>query len=139
MIADRDGVYDAAPPHGRLLLGMQGMGSEVERHTVRGRLRAGVPQQAPRGALALALPAGLVRQDDGGGVHAPDRAGPHAMTLVVQTFLERRSASQGVRLLRDQGLRLPRRHRHCDTVWRRPTVAAVSALLRHPAYAGPWA
>ena len=30
LIADRDGVYDAATPNGRLLLGMKGIVSEVE-------------------------------------------------------------------------------------------------------------
>src|SRR6266568_3715059 len=61
LIADRDGVYDAATPNGRLLLGMKGIVSEVELHTLRGRLIAGVQQKAQRGALALALPAGLPR------------------------------------------------------------------------------
>jgi len=138
-IADRDGVYDAATPNGRLLLGMQGIVSEIELHTLRGRLLAGVQQQAPRGDLALALPAGLLRHDDGVVVKDPDRAVQHAMGLVFQPLLERRSASQVVRLCRDQGLRLPRRHRNCATVWRTPTVAAVSAILRHPAYAGTFA
>jgi DNA invertase Pin-like site-specific DNA recombinase len=136
LIADRDGVYDAATPNGRLLLGMKGIVSEVELHTLRGRLIAGVQQKAQRGDLALALPAGLLRQDDGVAVQDPDRAVQHAITLVFQTFLERRSASQVVRLLREQGLRLPRRHRNCATVWRTPTVAAVIAILRNPAYAG---
>ena len=139
LIADRDGVYDAATPNGRLLLGMKGIVSEVELHTLRGRLIAGVQQKAQRGDLALALPAGLLRQDDGGGVKDPDRAVQHAITLVFQTFLERRSASQVVRLLREQGLRLPRRHRNRETVWRIPTVAAVIAILRNPAYAGTFA
>jgi DNA invertase Pin-like site-specific DNA recombinase len=139
LIADRDGVYDAAPPNGRLLLGMKGMVSEVALHTLRGRLIAGVQQKAQRGDLALALPAGLVRQDDGGVVQDPDRAGPHAITLVFQRFLERRAASQVVRLLRDQGLRLPRRPRNRETVWRLPPVAAVSAIWRNPAYAGTFA
>ena len=139
LIADRDGVYDAATPNGRLLLGMKGIVSEVELHTLRGRLIAGVQQKAQRGDLALALPAGLLRQDDGGVVKDPDRAVQHAITLVFQTFLERRSASQVVRLLRDQGLRLPRRHRNRETVWRSPTVAAVIAILRNPAYAGTFA
>jgi hypothetical protein len=106
---------------------------------LRGRLIAGVQQKAQRGDLALALPAGLLRQDDGVVVKDPDRAVQHAIGLVFQTFLERRSASQVVRLFRDQGLRLPRRHRNCETVWRTPTVAAVIALLRHPAYAGTFA
>jgi DNA invertase Pin-like site-specific DNA recombinase len=139
LIADRDGVYDAATPNGRLLLGMKGIVSEVELHTLRGRLIAGVQQKAQRGDLALALPAGLLRQDDGVVVKDPDRAVQHAITLVFQTFLERRSASQVVRLLREQGLRLPRRHRNRETVWRIPTVAAVIAILRNPAYAGTFA
>lgn len=136
LIADRDGVYDAATPKGRLLLGMKGIVSEIELHTLRGRLIAGVQQKAQRGDLALALPAGLLRHDDGGVVKDPDRAVQHAIALVFQTFLERRSASQVVRLFRDQGLRLPRRHRNCETVWRTPTVAAVITILRNPAYAG---
>jgi DNA invertase Pin-like site-specific DNA recombinase len=136
LIADRDGVYDAATPHGRLLLGMKGIVSEVELHTLRGRLIAGVQQKAQRGDLALALPAGLLRQEDGGVVKDPDRAVQHAITLVFHTFLTRKAASQVVRLLRDQGLRLPRRQRNCETVWRTPTVAAVIAILRNPAYAG---
>jgi len=139
LIADRDGVYDAATPNGRLLLGMKGIVSEVELHTLRGRLIAGVQQKAQRGDLALALPAGLLRHDDGGVVKDPDRAVQQAITLVFQTFLERKSANQVVRLLRDQGLRLPRRHRNRDTVWRPPTVAAVLAILRNPAYAGTFA
>ncbi len=136
LIADRDGVYDASTPNGRLLLGMKGIVSEVELHTLRGRLIAGVQQKAQRGALALALPAGLLRQADGGVVKDPDRAVQHAIMLVFHTFLARKAASQVVRLLRDQGLRLPRRQRNCETVWRTPTVAAVIAILRNPAYAG---
>jgi hypothetical protein len=115
---------------------MKGIVREVELHTLRGRLIAGVQQKAQRGDLALALPAGLLRQEDGGVVTDPDRAVQHAITLVFDTFLARKAASQVVRLLRDQGLRWPRRHRHCETVWRTPTVAAVMAILRNPAYAG---
>ena len=118
---------------------MKGIVSEIELHTLRGRLIAGVQQKAQRGDLALALPAGLLRQNDGVVVKDPDRAVQHVITLVFQTFLERRSASQVVRLFRDQGLRLPRRHRNCATVWRTPTVAAVIAILRNPAYAGTFA
>lgn len=139
LIADRDGVYDAATPKGRLLVGMKGIVSEIELHTLRGRLIAGVQQKAQRGDLALILPAGLLRQSDGVVVQDPDRAVQHAIPVVFQTFLERRSASQVVRVCRDHGLRRPRRHRNCDTVWRTPTVAAVIAIWRNPAYAGPCA
>ena len=135
-IADRDGVYDASPPKGRFVLGRKGIVSEVELHTLRGRLSAGVQQKAQRGDLALALPAGLLRPAAGGVVTDPDRAVQHALTLVCDTLLARKAARQVVRLLRDQGLRLPRRHRTWATVWRPPTVAAVIAILRHPASAG---
>jgi DNA invertase Pin-like site-specific DNA recombinase len=136
LIADRDGVYDPSTPNGRLLLGMKGLLSEVELHTLRGRLLAGVQQKAGRGDLALALPVGLLRQEDGRVVKDPDVAVQHTLALVFQMFLVRQSVSQVVRLLREQGLRLPRRHRNCETVWRTPTVAAVIAILRNPAYTG---
>lgn len=136
LIADRDGVYDPSTPNGRLLLGMKGILSEVELHTLRGRLLAGVQQKAQRGDLALALPAGLLRLEDGQVVKDPDLAVQHAMTLVFQTFRVRKSASQVVRVFHDQGLRLPRRYRNCETLWRTPTVAAVVTILRNPAYAG---
>jgi hypothetical protein len=70
---------------------MKGIVSEVELHTLRGRLIAGVQQKAQRGDLALALPAGLLRQADGGVVTDPDRAVQHAITLVFDTFLARKS------------------------------------------------
>ena len=54
LMADRDGVDDAATPKGRLLVGMKGIVSERERHTLRGRLMAGVQQKAQRGDWALA-------------------------------------------------------------------------------------
>ena len=60
-IADRDGVYDPGSANGRLLLGLKGTISEVELHTLRGRLTAGLLSKAERGDLALALPAGLAR------------------------------------------------------------------------------
>src|SRR6266700_6506767 len=84
LIADRDGVYDAATPNGRLLLGMKGIVRESELHTLRGRLIAGVQQKARRGDLALALPAGVLRQNDGAVVQDPDRAVQQALTLVFQ-------------------------------------------------------
>ena len=59
LIADRDGVYDASSANGRLLLGMKGILSEVELHTLQGRLLAGIQNKARRGELALPLPAGL--------------------------------------------------------------------------------
>src|SRR3954449_4612801 len=73
LIADRDGVYDPATTNGRLLLGLKGTISEVELHTIRARLTAGLLNKAARGELALILPAGLVREAGGVVVKNPDR------------------------------------------------------------------
>src|SRR5262249_1779139 len=46
LIADRDGIYDPGTPNGRLLLGLKGTISELELHTIRGRLTAGLLAKA---------------------------------------------------------------------------------------------
>ena len=53
LIADRDGVYDPGSANGRLLLGLKGTISELELHTIRSRLTAGLLAKAERGELAL--------------------------------------------------------------------------------------
>src|SRR5919107_4170134 len=73
LIADRDGVYDPGTANGRLLLGLKGTLSEVELHTIRVRLTAGLLNKAARGKLALILPVGLVREAGGVVVKNPDR------------------------------------------------------------------
>src|SRR3954452_586873 len=65
LIGDRDGVYDPGTANGRLLLGLKGTISEVELHTLRGRLTAGLLSKAERGELAQGLPMGLVRDMHG--------------------------------------------------------------------------
>jgi DNA invertase Pin-like site-specific DNA recombinase len=77
LIADRDGVYDPGSANGRLLLGLKGTISEVELHTMRGRLTAGLLSKAERGELALPLPAGLARAADGAVIK--DRPGLHQL------------------------------------------------------------
>jgi DNA invertase Pin-like site-specific DNA recombinase len=136
LIADRDGVYDPASPNGRLLLGLKGQISELELHTIRARLTAGLLNKAERGELALPLPVGLVR-DERGVVHKdPNLEVQHRIELVFATFLTAQSAGKVAKVLGDDGLRLPRRDRFGDLVWRRPTTSAVLAMLRNPAYAG---
>jgi len=42
LIADRDGIYDPGSANGRLLLGLKGQLSELELHTIRARMTAGL-------------------------------------------------------------------------------------------------
>ena len=136
LIADRDGVYDPGTTNGRLLLGLKGTISEVELHTIRARLTAGLLNKAARGDLALILPAGLVREAGGVVVKNPDREVQARLDLIFATFLRVRSASKVLRALNERGLSIPRRGRFGDTVWRSPTVPAILAVLKNPAYAG---
>jgi DNA invertase Pin-like site-specific DNA recombinase len=136
LIADRDGVYDPASPNGRLLLGLKGQISEVELHTIRARLTAGLLNKAQRGELALRLPIGLVR-DEAGQVHYdPNREVQDRLHLVFDSFLRLRSASQVLRWFNEQELCLPRHDHFGDLAWKKPTVAALLSILKNPAYAG---
>jgi DNA invertase Pin-like site-specific DNA recombinase len=136
LIADRDGVYDPGTPNGRLLLGLKGSISELELHTIRSRLTAGLLAKAERGELAVMLPIGLMRDPSGVVVKDPDMAVQGRLGLVFQLFLQLRSVAKVMRALNERDLELPRRDRHGDLCWTRATLAAVAAVLKNPAYAG---
>lgn len=136
LIADRDGVYDPGSPNGRLLLGLKGTLSEVELHTIRARLTAGLLNKAQRGELALQLPVGLARDPLGRVVKDPDQEVQDRLCLIFTTFLEVRSASKVLQSLNTHAVLVPRRDRFGDVVWKKPTVAAILAILKNPAYGG---
>jgi DNA invertase Pin-like site-specific DNA recombinase len=136
LVGDQDGVYDPATPNGRLILGLKGLISELELHTLRRRMTDGLLNKARRGELALPLPVGLAR-DALGQVHKhPDQEVQSRIDLVFATFLRVRAVSQVVRWFNQRGLRLPRRDRFGDVVWRPATIDGVGSILKNPAYAG---
>ena len=136
LIADQDGIYDPGTTNGRLLLGLKGQLSELELHTIRARMTAGLLNKARRGELALSLPVGLIR-DAADRVHKdPHREVQDRLELVFTTFLRKRSESLVLEFLNSSELFLPRRDRFGDLVWKRPTVAAILQILKNPAYAG---
>ncbi len=136
LIADCDGIYDPGSANGRLLLGLKGQLAELELHTIRARMTAGLLNKAQRGELALSLPIGLVR-DAIGKVHKePHREIQDRLDLVFTTFLRVRSANKVLQFLNAHDLCLPRRDRFGEVVWKKPTVAAILQLLKNPAYAG---
>ena len=136
LIADRDGVYDPGSANGRLLLGLKGTISELELHTIRSRLTAGLLAKAERGELALTLPVGLVRDPSGVVVKDPNLEVQERLSLLFATFLKVRSVAKVMREFNARDLELPRRDRHGDLHWAQATTSAVAAILKNPAYAG---
>src|SRR5262245_4606209 len=136
LVGDQDGIYDPATPNGRLILGLKGLISELELHTLHARLIAGLLNKARRGELALSLPIGLVRDALGRVLKHPDQEVQGRLELVFATFLRIKAACRVVQHFNDRDLLLPRRDRFGDLVWRRPTASAILSILKNPAYAG---
>jgi DNA invertase Pin-like site-specific DNA recombinase len=104
LVGDQDGIYDPATPNGRLILGLKGLISELELHTIRARLTAGLLNKAARGELALALPVGLVRDPSGTVTKHPNREVQSRIDLLFATFLRVKSISQVVAFCNEQEL-----------------------------------
>ena len=104
LIGDRDGIYDPGTPNGRLLLGLKGTISELELHTIRGRLTAGLLAKAERGELALQLPTGFIRDASGVVTKDPNREVQERIALLFDCFLSVRTAVKVTRVLAARGL-----------------------------------
>src|SRR5438445_501064 len=136
LVGDQDGIYDPATPNGRLLLGLKGQISELELHTLRARLTAGLLNKARRGDLALRLPAGLVRDELGQVLKHPNREIQERITLIFTTFLQLKTVGCLARFFNEHRLMVPRKDHWGDIVWRPATVFSLTSILKNPAYAG---
>jgi DNA invertase Pin-like site-specific DNA recombinase len=139
LVGDQDGIYDPTTPNGRLILGLKGLISELELHTIRARLLAGSISKAKRGELAIQLPTGLVRLESGVVVKDPDLEIQDRIALIFRTMLEQKSLPRVMRYLREHQLKIPRRDQWGDLHWKDATCCAVSDMMHNPAYAGAYA
>jgi len=139
LIGDRDGLYDPGSINGRLLLGLKGQISELELHTIRARLTAGILSKAERGELALTLPVGLVREQTGQVVKHPNREVQDRIAFVFSSFMRLKATTKVVRDFNNQQLLIPRRDSFGDVHWRQPNAASIGSMLKNPAYAGAFA
>ncbi len=143
LIADGERLYDPCVYGDRMLLGLSGMMSEAELHSLKVRMQDGARNKAARGELRVALPVGLTRLSHGEVVKNPDEEVQARLNLVFRKFEERGTAGGVVRYCRREGLLLPSRpvrgpwpH---DIVWQPATQSAVLLILKNPAYAGAYA
>lgn len=136
LIADRDGIYDPGNMNGRLLLGLKGQLAEAELSTIRARLTAGLLNKAQRGELALTLPIGLSRNVLEQVEKDPNREVQESIRRVFDTFLRKKTISQTLVYFNKHGFMMPRYDKFHQLQWRKPTLAALSCVLKNPAYAG---
>lgn len=143
LIADSDGIYDPRLYNDRLLLGLKGTMSEAELHLLRQRLDTGRMNQVKRGAYRQRLPTGYVRLPSGTVVQDPDDQVRHGIELMFTTFEQLGSVGKVIRYLRRHGILLPRRQSNGPQAgelrWKVASEAAVSDMLKNPAYAGTFA
>jgi DNA invertase Pin-like site-specific DNA recombinase len=143
LLADQDGVYDAADPNDRLLLGLKGTISSVELTTMRNRLERGRLFKAQRGELFSAVPLGYVVLRNGKVDLDPDEQVRSVVRLLFEKFEELGSARSLLRWLLRNGIDLPMRLRTGASAgqleWRRPCPTTLLQVLHSPIYAGAYA
>jgi DNA invertase Pin-like site-specific DNA recombinase len=143
LIADGERLYDPRVYGDRMLLGLSGMMSEAELHSLKLRLQDAARNKAKRGELRVALPVGLTRQPHDEVIMNPDEEVQARLYLVFRKFKELGTGCAVTRYCRQEELFLPSRpvrgpapH---DTVWQPATLSRVLAILKNPAYAGAYA
>jgi DNA invertase Pin-like site-specific DNA recombinase len=139
LILDEDGVYDPTSFNDRLLLGLKGTMSEAELHVLKARLRGGILNKVRRGEYRCPLPTGFVYDDAGNVVLDPDAQIRETIAYFFETFSRVGSASQTVKVFRNEGLDFPSRLRiGKGTVFRPLTASTAMRTLNNPRYAGAY-
>ena len=142
LIADEDGVYEANDPNDRLVLGLKGIISEMELHTMHNRLYQGLRNKARRGELFTVVPIGYVRLPSEKLVLDPDEQVRSVVHLIFEKFEELGSASAVLKYLVRHGIRLG--VRRCNgrvaspVEWTRPSYSTLLSLLHNPTHAGAY-
>ncbi|CCF83934.1 recombinase family protein [Nitrolancea hollandica] len=141
LIGDEDGLYDPADFNDRLLLGLKGTFSEIERYQINARLQRGRLNKARWGAYAVRLPVGFEYDAlTGELVRTPDQAVWHALEQVFHHFAQLGSVRVVLRSLLCAGLDLPHRvvcrGLGSRVAWQPPSYDAIYGYLTNPVYAG---
>ena len=138
LIADEDGVYDPQIPNDRLILGMKGIISEMELHTMRIRLERGRLNKAQRGEMFANPPAGYVKTATGVVEKNPDERAQSAIRLIFDKFGELGSCHAMFHYFVSENIQLPLHDDHGNVVWRVPGKTTLNEILHHPLYAGTY-
>ena len=103
-------------------------------------MRGGILNKVRRGEYRCPLPTGFVYDEAGHVVLDPDAQIRETIAYFFETFSRVGSASQMVKVFRNEGLLCPSRLRVGDTVVFRPLTAwTATRMLNNPRYAGAYA
>lgn len=145
LIADEDGVFNPNEPNDRLVLGMKGIISELELHTMKVRLERGRLSKAERGQLFHDIPVGFVLNEQGQPELDPDASARAVMHQFFRSFEELGSAAKLFRYLVEHDLKLPFRRLPRLGIdssgkihWRLAAATTVLEILKHPLHAGAY-
>jgi DNA invertase Pin-like site-specific DNA recombinase len=138
LIADEDGVYDPQIPNDRLILGMKGIISEMELHTMRIRLERGRMNKAQRGEMFHSAPVGYVMNVHGVVEKDPDERAQSAVQLIFDKFDELGSCHAVFHYFVREHIELPLHDYYGKILWRLPGKTTLDGILRHPLYAGAY-
>jgi excisionase family DNA binding protein len=139
LIADEQGLYDPSSSGDRMVLGIRGQVSELERDSLVHRMVEARWNKARRGEVFTTPPAGYDLDELGQLQITSDEQVQAAMRRVFEKFDELGAARQVYLWWRDEGLPFPVRRsvpRVHPVVWVPVSYRVVYQTLRHPIYAG---
>jgi excisionase family DNA binding protein len=139
LIADEQGLYDPSSSGDRMMLGIRGQVSELERDSLVHRMVEARWNKARRGEAFTTPPAGYELDELGQLQLTSDEQVQAAVRRVFEKFDELGAARQVYLWWRDEGLPFPVRRsvpRVHPVVWVPVSYRAVYQTLRHPIYAG---
>jgi DNA invertase Pin-like site-specific DNA recombinase len=140
-LADEQGIFAPAASADRLVLGIRGQVSELERDNAVHRMVEARWSKARRGEAFTIPPAGYELDERGALVLTPDEAVQAALARVFQRFEELGTARQVYLGWREEGLPFPVRRlvpRVHPVVWGPVSYRLILQTLHHPIYTGAY-
>jgi DNA invertase Pin-like site-specific DNA recombinase len=141
LIADEQGIYDPSAGADRMVLGIRGQVSEIERDNSVHRMVEARWNKARRGEVFTMVPAGYDLDEIGRLSITSDQAVADAIRRVFDKFDEVGTARQVLAWWHAQGLPFPVRRLGVGgglVVWTEVKYRAILSTLHHPFYAGAY-
>jgi excisionase family DNA binding protein len=141
LIADEHGLYDPTSGPDRMVLGIRGHVSELERDNAVHRMVEARWNKARRGEMVTVVPAGYEVDETGQVILTSDEAVADAIRRVFAKFDELGSARQVFVWWQREGLPFPVRPAGAGAhavIWTGGRYRAILRTLHHPIYAGAY-